>query len=91
MLNKRTPEETDGFILSLFFFTLFVYVFNLLIDAEKDVNIWEESENNDTIQTEIENGSCIVVAATLNQLVRKATDEDKYGWLDVFVFFFFTL
>lgn len=44
-----------------------------------DVNIWEEERNENTFQTEIENGDTLVTAATLNQLVLKATDEDKYG------------
>lgn len=52
-----------------------------------EVNIWDEECSSDTFRTEIENGTELVVAATLNQLVRKATDEDKYdsNFLDTFL------
>merc|ERR1712137_316762 len=54
---------------------------------DNDVNIWEEQESNETIQTELEDGNVLVVAATLNQLVKKATDEDKYdsNFLETFL------
>jgi len=43
-----------------------------------DVNIWEEERTEATFRTEIENGQVMVAAATLNQLVRKATSEEEY-------------
>ena len=54
-------------------------IYSLFIEMANDVNIWEEERNENTFQTEIENGDTLVTAATLNQLVLKATDEDKYG------------
>ena len=73
--------------ISLFPDRVFNCIFYHKAEGAGDVNIWDEERNEKTLQIDPDNKT--VYAATLNQLVRTATDEIDYGFLSFYFRHFF--